>query len=58
MRNNNGKHRQIFRKSRYRQKVAQKKNAEDFLIFCVVLVCCNSTYHGRNHGNHYRKDDN
>lgn len=45
-------------KSRYRQKAEQKKNAEDFLIFCVVLVCRNSTYHGRNHGNHYCKDDN
>jgi len=25
-----GKHRQIFLKRRYRQKAAQKKNAEDF----------------------------
>nr|DAL35788.1 MAG TPA_asm: hypothetical protein [Caudoviricetes sp.] len=35
-----------------------KEKRRRFLIFCVVLVCRNSTYHGRNHGNHYCKDDN
>ena len=53
-----GKHRQIFLQKKTQAESGAKEKRRRFLIFCVVLVRCNSTYHGRNHGNHYCKDDN